>query len=57
MSQTVRKTFKYKLCPTPEQERAFGRIRARCRDLYNAGLEERREAYRRCGVSVGVASP
>ena len=52
MPKTVRKTFKYKLCPTPEQERAFGRILARCRELYNAGLEERREAWRMCHASV-----
>jgi putative transposase len=51
--KTVRKTtFKYKLCPTPEQERAVGRILARCPDLSNAGLEERREAYRMGGVAV-----
>src|SRR5690242_12281418 len=49
---TVRKTFKYRLCPTSEQERTFGHILARCRELYNAGLEERREAWRRCHVSV-----
>jgi putative transposase len=52
IAPTVRKAFKYKLCPTPEQEQVFGRILARCRDLYNAGLEERREAWRRRQVSV-----
>lgn len=25
----------------------------RCQELYNAALEERRTAYRKCGVSVG----
>jgi putative transposase len=49
---TVRKTFKYKLCPTLEQEGTFGHILARCRELYNAGLEERREAWRLCHLSV-----
>jgi hypothetical protein len=44
VGNTVRQTFKYQLCPTPEQERTFGCILARCRELYNAGLEERREA-------------
>jgi putative transposase len=49
---TVRESFKYKLCPTPQQERAFGRTLARCHELYNAGLEERREAWRMCGVAI-----
>jgi Helix-turn-helix domain len=37
--QTVRKTFKYKLTPTPTQERELGRILGLCRWLYNAALE------------------
>jgi putative transposase len=48
----MRKAFKYKLCPTLEQERALVRILVRCRELYNAGLQERREAWRRRRVSV-----
>ncbi|HEX6543958.1 MAG TPA: transposase [Ktedonobacterales bacterium] len=54
--QAVRKTYKYKLKPTPEQERAMGFVLRRCRELYNAGLEERQEAWRKCGVSVTTAS-
>ena len=50
--ETVRKTFKYKLMPTPEQERALERVLWRCRELYNAGLEERRNAWEKCHVSV-----
>ena len=42
--QRVRKTFKYKLNPTPEQERALATVVWRCRELYNAGLEERKAA-------------
>jgi putative transposase len=53
--QVVRKTFKYKLKPTPEQERAMAFVVRRCRELYNAGLEERREAWRKCGVSITAA--
>lgn len=49
---TTRKTFKYKLRPTPAQVAALDVVLWRCRDLYNAGLEERREAYRKCGVTV-----
>jgi putative transposase len=53
--QTVRKTFKYKLNPTPDQERVMAFVVRRCRELYNAALEERREAWQRCGVSVTLA--
>jgi putative transposase len=53
--QTVRKTFKYKLKPTPEQERTMEFVVHRCRELYNAALEERREAWQKCGVSITAA--
>jgi putative transposase len=54
--QTVRKTFKYKLKPTPEQERAMVFMLRRCRELYNAALQERKEAWEKRGVRVTVAS-
>jgi putative transposase len=54
--QTVRKTFKYKLAPTAEQAGALEFVVRRCRELYNAGLHERREAWQKCGVSVTAAS-
>ncbi len=53
MAETVCKTFKEKLRPTPAQERQLEAILWRCRALYTAGLEERREAWRMCHVSVG----
>jgi putative transposase len=53
--QIVRKTYKYKLKPTPEQAAAMEFVLRRCRELYNAALEERREAWQKCGVSVTVA--
>ena len=53
--QTVRKTYKYKLKPTPDQERAMAFVVRRCRELYNAGLQERKEAWQKCGVSVTEA--
>jgi putative transposase len=53
--QTGRKTFKYKLNPTPEQERTLAFVLRRCRELYNAALQERRDAWQKCGVSVTVA--
>ena len=49
---TVRKTFKEKLRPTPEQERALDAVLWRCRDLYNTALEQRITAYQRRRVSV-----
>jgi putative transposase len=52
MSETVRKTFKYKLMPTPEQEQAMDNVLWRCRELYNAGLEERKMSWQKCHVSV-----
>lgn len=52
MLGTVRKTFKYKLQPTPEQERALETVLWHCRTLYNAALEQRITAYRRGGVSL-----
>jgi putative transposase len=48
----VRKTFKEKLRPTPEQERQFELILWRCRTLYNVALEQRKTAWERCHVSV-----
>ena len=42
--QTVRKTFKYKLKATPQQEQAMALVVRRCRELYNAAHQERKEA-------------
>src|SRR5258708_20271944 len=53
--QRVRKTYKYKLSPTPAQEQALEFVVRRCRELYNAALQERRDAWRKCGVSVTFA--
>jgi putative transposase len=55
--QSVRKTFKYQLQPTAEQEGTLGCILRRCRDLYTAGLEERREAGRMRRVNITMAGP
>jgi putative transposase len=43
----LRKTFKEKLRPTPAQERALDEVLWRCRDLYNAALEQRIAAWQR----------
>jgi putative transposase len=54
--QTVRKTFKYRLEPTPDQEQALEIVVRRCRELYNAALEVRHEAWQKCSVSITAAS-
>ena len=51
-SGSVRTTYKYKLMPTPAQQRALERVLWCCRTLYNTALEERKTAWERCQVSV-----
>jgi putative transposase len=50
--QSTWKTYKYKLKPTPEQERVLRRVLMLCRHVYNAALGERREAWQKRGISV-----
>jgi putative transposase len=50
--QTVRKTYKYKLRPTPTQERELGRVLGLCRWLYNTALEQRIIAWQRARISL-----
>jgi IS605 OrfB family transposase len=45
--ETVRKTYKEKLRPTPTQERALDEVVWRCRTLYNVALEQRVTWWRR----------
>jgi putative transposase len=52
MAETVRKTYKEKLRPTPAQKRALEEVLWRCRDLYNTALEQRITAWQRRRVSV-----
>ncbi|HEU4783271.1 MAG TPA: transposase [Ktedonobacterales bacterium] len=49
---TTYKTYKYRLIPTPEQERTLDTILWRCRDLYNTALDERKTAWERGHVSL-----
>jgi putative transposase len=51
--QSVRKAYKYKLKPTPEQEQALERILSCCRALYNVALEQRRTWWGR-GQGIGA---
>src|SRR5262245_45388698 len=49
---TVRKTLKYKLKPTTQQERELGRVLGLCRALYTTALEQRIIAWQRRHISV-----
>jgi putative transposase len=51
--QGIRKTYKYRLMPTPEQEQALETVVWRCRTLYNAALEQRKTWWER-GQGVGA---
>jgi putative transposase len=44
----TRKTFKYKLQPTPAQAAQLAATLRVCRELYNAALQERKEAWQKC---------
>jgi putative transposase len=48
----MRKAFKYRLYPNRTIEKKLYFVLNRCRELYNAGLSERRDAYRMAGKSV-----
>ncbi len=48
----MRKSSKYRLSPTRKQEQALQWTLDRCRELYNAALQERRDAYKMCCVSL-----
>ena len=54
--RTIRRTYKEKLRPTPEQERALDAVVWRCRALYNTALEQRITAWQRSRVSVSRVS-
>ena len=46
------KAYKFRIYPTRKQTGTLEWTLRRCKELYNAALEERREAYRMSGVSV-----
>ena len=49
------KTYKYRLYPTVAQVEKLETTLDLCRELYNAGVQERRDAYRLAGKSVKFA--
>ncbi len=48
----MKQAFRYRIFPTKHQEAILCTQLALCCELYNAGLEERREAYRMGGKSI-----
>ncbi len=46
------KAFKFRISPTEKQIGKLEWTLRRCKELYNAALQERRDAYKMCGVSV-----
>lgn len=51
MTPSIRKSYKYKLKPTPEQACQLGAVLWRCRRLYNTALEQRITLYKQRGVT------
>src|SRR5258708_2385477 len=48
----MHKAYKYRLYPNKEQAEKLQWVLDRCRELYNAALQERRDAWRMCEVSI-----
>jgi putative transposase len=46
------KAYKFRLYPTKKQVGKLEWMLRRCKELYNAALQERRDAYKICGISV-----
>lgn len=47
-----KQAFKFRLYPNKQQEKALFWTLARCRELYNAGLSERRDSYKYTGRGI-----
>ncbi len=48
----MKKAYPYRLYPTKKQETILNQQLALCCELYNAALQERRDAYRMCDKSI-----
>src|SRR5919204_120740 len=49
----IRKAYRYRLYPTRAQADRLEWVLRRCQELYNAALQERRDAYHMAGATVG----
>ena len=56
MSEEVNRRITYKLYPSKAQTAALERLNELHRQLYNAALEERIDAYRKAGISISYAA-
>jgi len=50
----VNRSYRFRLYPTATQERALNHALSICAELYNAALQERRDAWARAGVSISL---
>lgn len=48
----MHKTYKYRIYPCKATEQKLYFVLNRCRELYNAALSERKDAYRYAGKSM-----
>src|SRR2546430_11011195 len=48
----MKKTYRYRLYPTKKQETLLNQQLALLAELYNAALQERRDAWRMCSKSI-----
>jgi putative transposase len=48
----MRRAYQFRLYPNKQQEKKLFWTLARCRELYNAALSERKDAYRMAGKSI-----
>jgi putative transposase len=51
----MKKAYKYRLYPTKKQARVLHEQLALCAELYNAALQERKDAYRMCGKTITLS--
>ena len=51
----MRKAFKYRIYPTKKQETLLKNTLGICCELYNAALQERRDAYKLAGKSINYS--
>ncbi len=48
----MKKAYRYRIYPTKKQARVLHEQLALCAELYNAAVQERRDAWRMCGKSI-----
>ena len=55
-NEMLRRTFKYRLYPNRQQREKLQATLDGCRELYNAALQERREAWASARINIGYAT-